>query len=102
MLISLKFIISDRLPKISYFSKLDYYINCSYLIMVLLIIYVCIHEDTGRVNYFEISTIREADMFVLVSAMWGLVHVAVMWNYHSSNDWEVWRNCRKYLLGPYQ
>lgn len=41
MLISLKFIISDRLPKISYLTLLDIYLHLSYLIMMGMIIYTC-------------------------------------------------------------
>jgi hypothetical protein len=41
MLISLKFIISDRLPKISYLTTLDKYLHASYLVMIALIINVC-------------------------------------------------------------
>ena len=42
MLISLKFIISDRLPKISYLTTLDKYLHLSYLVMIVLIINVCV------------------------------------------------------------
>ena len=41
MLISLKFIISDRLPKIAYLTLLDIFLGCSYLVMMLLILFVC-------------------------------------------------------------
>lgn len=41
MLISLKFIISDRLPKIAYLTLLDIFLGCSYLIMMMLILLVC-------------------------------------------------------------
>lgn len=99
MLISLKFIISDRLPKISYFSTLDYYINFSYLIMVFLIIHVCTNEDNGRVNYFKVSSIKEPDMFVMVSTVWVFVHCIVVWKYHSSNGWQSWHNWKRYLFG---
>ena len=83
MLISLKFIISDRLPKISYFSLLDKYITLSYLIMVLLILHVCI----GLPFLSDDSVV-----FIFFCVIWVAVHVLVMWKYHTSNDWEVWRN----------
>jgi hypothetical protein len=99
MLISLKFIISDRLPKISYFSILDYYITFSYILMVLLIIYVCLNEDNGRVNYFKVSSMKEPDVFVAVSAMWSFVHLLVLWKYNTSNGWEVWKKFKEYICG---
>lgn len=46
MLISLKFIISDRLPKISYLTTLDKYLHSSYLVMIALIINVCAIQVT--------------------------------------------------------
>jgi hypothetical protein len=46
MLISLKFIISDRLPKISYLTTLDKYLHSSYLVMIALIINVCAVQVT--------------------------------------------------------
>lgn len=44
MLISLKFIISDRLPKISYLTTLDRYLHTSYFVMILLISHVCLAQ----------------------------------------------------------
>jgi hypothetical protein len=46
MLISLKFIISDRLPKISYLTTLDKYLHSSYLVMMALIVDVCVVQVT--------------------------------------------------------
>ena len=94
MLISLKFIISDRLPKISYFSALDYYITFSYIVMVFLIIHVCTNEDNGRVNYFKVSSLKEPDMFVFVSTIWIFVHAIVLWKYQSSNGWKLWKDLK--------
>ncbi len=93
MLISLKFIISDRLPKIAYFSVLDYYITFTYIIMVALILHVCTNsKDEVRSNYFKIPSAREPDMLALVSAVWIGVHVVVLYYYQSANNWEFWNN----------
>jgi len=96
MLISLKFIISDRLPKISYFSTLDYYITFTYIIMVLLICHVCTNTK-DKSNYFTISTAKEPDMFVLYSLIWFAVNIVVVIHYHRANGWEVWDRRLKYL-----
>jgi len=95
MLISLKFIISDYVPKIPYFSLLDYYITFSYMVMVFLIYHVCNNEKNDRVNYFAHSVsplIKEPDMFVLVNLIWISIHGIVLWKYHVTNDWEVWHS----------
>ncbi len=84
MLISLKFIISDRLPKISYFSVLDYYITFTYIIMVFLIYHVCTNsKDEVRSNYFKIPSAREPDMLTVVSTVWVAVHVIVVWKFQN-------------------
>ena len=67
--------------------------------MVFLIIHVCTNEDNGRVNYFKVSSIKEPDMFVMVSAIWIFIHGLVVWKYHSANGGEVWNNCKSYLFG---
>ena len=50
MLISLKFIISDRLPKISYLTTLDRYLHTSYFVMIILISHVCLAQMKSKLS----------------------------------------------------
>lgn len=55
MLISLKFIISDRLPKISYLTTLDRYLHTSYFVMILLISHVCLAQMKWKLTSSTLS-----------------------------------------------
>jgi hypothetical protein len=65
LLISLKFVVSDRLPKINYLTLLDYYINATYCLMIFMVVYFTaihlylIHHDCD-------SVITEGDSYLLL------------------------------------
>jgi hypothetical protein len=113
MLISLKFIISDRLPKISYLTLLDIYLHSSYLIMMGLIIYTCafayVHSPVwGPAEVGEVGvgvpvegtegvavhvlgrtlTVQEPYLLATFSSAWILIHVGLVAIYYS-RSWNV-------------
>lgn len=70
MLISLKFIISDRLPKISYLTRLDRYLHISYFVMILLISNVCFAQMKWKLTMpsTEIKTEGEVESSILLKS----------------------------------
>lgn len=82
MLISLKFIISDRLPKISYLTTLDKYLHSSYLVMIILIINVCaIQLKTSSPLLNSCAFFNPVDEWILgwiLFAGWTLVNLFVL------------------------
>ena len=108
MLISLKFIISDRLPKISYLTLLDIYLHSSYIVMMVLIVYVCASAyspaavsiaapaekgsgDADAVGTVLSSvqmtalgvTIYEPYLFAVFSTIWVIIHLYMVGMYYS-------------------
>lgn len=87
LLISLKFIISDHLPKISYLTTLDRYLLVSYGLMLALVGWACLAPSCDRsapavvlpLPLAEPLSLRPADAAVLLaaSALWTSVHACL-------------------------
>ncbi len=101
LLISLKFVISDRLPKISYLTILDYYLFTTYLIMIVLIMHVCSMSlvTTGLLKQGFFSTFfydNEAYFSVRLFTSWILLHIILSILYvWRSNGYSLWNQTNK-------
>ena len=74
LLISLKFIIADRIPKIAYLTALDWYLLYSYCVMMLLVAHTCLQKQ-----------IKEA-----IQATWDTVPVHECLEFSSWQCLKVW------------
>ncbi len=111
MLISLKFIISDRLPKISYLTLLDIYLHSSYIVMMALLVYVCANAAFfSSMGYSDSNVyssrswsmqvygmnvrIHEPVLLSVFCLFWVFIHVGLGWMYFLRSEWY-----RKLALG---
>lgn len=63
LLVSMKFVLADRLPLMSYLTTLDKYLVGSYLVMALLVLHVCVRAKV-RTAVGEKVTIRGDSLIV--------------------------------------
>ncbi len=108
MLISLKFVISDRLPKISYLTVLDEYLIFSYLMMLALVAHTCmqaqlkaivdavvINSESGSLYFYSkflallkyLLDLPEQYFLGLCVAVWAGVHVQILYFNYFNNSY---------------
>ena len=82
LLISIKFVVADRLPKISYPTILDYYMRFSYMVLFAMVVYFVLSSGsdvmpTALVPYLPSSHLQSND----ISVMWSFFHVWFIFNF---------------------
>lgn len=102
LLISLKFVIADRIPKIAYLTILDSYLLYSYAFMMLLVVHACVQKkltwDSVSEQYCMemsrkclkfygiavlvwIENLTELYVMIFFLLLWSLGHIAIAYNY---------------------